>query len=125
MNSRLALIIEDDKDVAELYHQVVESAGFAAEVIRTGEAALTRLAVTTPAVVLLDLNLPPHVSGADVLRQIRADKRLAETKVIVVTGHPDRAEAVRDQADLILLKPVDVSQLSDHIARLRPGGIGD
>jgi CheY-like chemotaxis protein len=69
---------------------------------------------------LLDLNLPPHVSGSDVLHQIRADKRLAETRVIVVTGHPELAEAIGDEADAVLIKPVDVSVLSDLIARLHP-----
>ena len=43
--------------------------------------------------------LPGHVSGTDILRQIRADKRLIETRVIVITGHPELAEAIRDEAD--------------------------
>ena len=115
-----ALAIEDDKDIAELYGRVLESLGFETEILRTGEAALARLAVIVPVVVLLDLNLPPHISGRDVLHQIRADKRLAETRVIVVTGHPELAEAIGDEADAVLIKPVDVSLLSDLIARLHP-----
>jgi len=121
MDNPSVLIVEDDQDVAELYSHVLESSGFTTEILRTGEAALARLAATAPGLVVLDLNLPPHVSGADVLHHIRADPRLAETRVIVVTGHPDLADTVRDQADLVLLKPVDVSQLSDFVARLRPG----
>ena len=125
MNNPFALVIEDDKDVAELYSRVLESRGFSTEITRTGQAALERLAVTAPAVVLLDLSLPPDISGTDVLRQIRADKRLAETRVIVVTGYPDKAEIVRDEADLVLLKPVEVGQLSDVLARLRPRDTSD
>ncbi len=120
MNNPRALIVEDDKDVGELYGRVLASLGFETEVIRTGEAALERLAVVVPEVVLLDLNLPPHVSGTDILHQIRADKRLIETRVIVVTGHPDLAETIRDEADLVLFKPVDIGQLSDLVVRLRP-----
>ncbi len=119
MNNPRALIIEDDKDVADLYSRVLESLGFEAEVIQTGEAALARLADVAPEVVLLDLNLPTRVSGTDILRQIRADKRLADTRVIVVTGYPEMAETIRNEADLVLLKPVDVSQLSDLIERMR------
>ena len=115
-----ALAIEDDRDIAELYGRVLESLGFETEILRTGEAALARLAVIVPAMVLLDLNLPPHISGSDVLHQIRADKRLAETRVIVVTGHPELAEAIGDEADAVLIKPVDVGLLSDLIARLHP-----
>jgi hypothetical protein len=40
--------------------------------------------------------------------------------VIVVTGHPELAETVRDEADVVLIKPVDVDQLSDLIVRLHP-----
>jgi CheY-like chemotaxis protein len=115
-----ALIIEDDKDVAELYRHVLESLGFETETIRTGEAASARLTIIVPAVVLLDLLLPPHISGADILHQIRADKRLTETRVIVVTGHPELAETVGDEADVVLIKPVDVAQLSELVAHLHP-----
>ena len=120
-----ALAIEDDRDIAELYGRVLESLGFETEILHTGEAALARLAVIVPAMVLLDLNLPPHISGSDVLHQIRADKRLAETRVIVVTGHPELAETVGDEADAVLIKPVDVSMLSDLIARLHPRNRSD
>ena len=115
-----ALIVEDDKDVSELYRHVLESLGFETEVIRTGEAASARLTAIVPAVVLLDLLLPPHISGADILHQIRADKRLTETRVIVVTGHPELAETVGDEADAVLIKPVDVAQLSELITHLHP-----
>ena len=121
MNNPSVLIVEDDQDVAELYSRVLESSGLTTEIIRTGEAALERLAATAPGLVVLDLKLLPHVSGADVLHHIRADPRLAETRVIVVTGHPDLADAVRDKADLVLLKPVDVNQLSDFVARMHSG----
>lgn len=114
------LIIEDDRDVAELYGRVLESLGFETEIIRTGEAASARLTLVVPAVVLLDLHLPPRISGIDVLHQIRADQRLTDTRVIVVTGHPELAETVGHEADAVLIKPVDVSELSDLIARLYP-----
>ena len=119
------LIIEDDRDVAELYGRVLESLGFDTEIIRTGEAASARLTLVVPAVVLLDLHLPSRISGIDVLHQIRADKRLTETHVIVVTGHPELAETVSHEADAVLIKPVDVSELSDLIARLYPRNRSD
>jgi len=115
-----ALVVEDDKDISELYGRVLESLGFETEIIRSGEAASARLTVVVPAVVLLDLLLPPHVSGSDILHQIRADKRMTGTRVVVITGHPELAEAIRDEADVVLNKPVDVEQLSDLISRLHP-----
>ena len=120
-----ALIIEDDKDAAELYRHVLEPLGFETEIIRTGEAASARLTDVVPTVVLLDLHLPDRISGTDILHQIRADKRLTETRVIVVSGHPELAETVGDEADVVLIKPVDVSTLSDLITRLQPDDRND
>src|SRR5512136_2550664 len=115
-----ALAIEDDKEIAELYRRVLEPLGFETEIIRTGEAALVRLATSTPAVVLLDLNLVSRVSGSDILHRIRADRRLTGTRVVVITGYPVLADTVRDRADAVLIKPVDVKELSDLIGRLYP-----
>jgi CheY-like chemotaxis protein len=120
MIDKCALVIEDDADIAELYRHVLDSLGFETQVIRTGEAASVRLTETIPAVVVLDLHLSARIGGAEILRQIRADKRLARTRVIVVTGHPELAETVSDEADAVLIKPVDVVQLSELIASLHP-----
>ena len=120
MMARFALIVEDDRDVAALYRHVVESLGFETEVLRSGEAASARLEMIVPAVVVLDMHLPVHISGSDLLHQIRTDKRLTRTRVIVVTGHAELAETIRDEADAVLIKPVDISQLSDLIAHLLP-----
>ncbi len=118
--ARFALVVEDNPDVAALYRHVVESLGFETEVLRSGEAASARLEMIVPAVVVLDIHLPVHVSGTDILRQIRADKRLTRTRVIVVTGHVELAETIRDDADAVLIKPIDVSQLSKLITQLLP-----
>ena len=77
----LALIIEDDKRQSTVFDHALRQAEFETEVIRDGEQALARLAVTIPAVVILDLHLP-KVSGEDVLQQIRRSKagRNHETK---------------------------------------------
>lgn len=124
MSNPLALIIEDDPDAATIFSEALQAAGFETEIVRTGDKALKRLAVTTPDAVVLDLHLP-HVSGTDILRQIRADARLAKTRMIIATADPRMAELLRDQADLVLLKPISFSQLRDLAARLRPAASPD
>jgi len=121
MSSQFALVIEDDKDVAIMFAEALRMAGCKTEIIRAGDAALARLAATVPDVVVLDLHLP-RVEGIDILRQIRADARLAGTRVIVVTGDPPAAEGLQDLADLVLIKPVGLDQLSDLATRLISAG---
>jgi CheY-like chemotaxis protein len=122
----LAMIIEDHEDAAVIFANALRGTGFEIEVIRTGDVALTRLAETTPAVVILDLHLP-RVSGAEILRQIRADVRLAGVYVIVATAYPNLAMRLSARADQTFFKPVSYIQLRDlafHLGLKYGGGVG-
>jgi len=119
MSLPLALIIEDDTKLAHIFAEALRAAKFETEIIKDGHSALDRLAATTPAVVVLDLHLPEE-SGETILHQIRADERLAETRVMVATADPYLAEVLRSQADLVLIKPISFGQLRDLAKRLRP-----
>jgi DNA-binding response OmpR family regulator len=61
---------------------------------RTGEEALACLASTTPAVLVVALHLP-DMSGMELLRQIRAEERLAGMEVII-TGAPPLSTKMRE-----------------------------
>jgi DNA-binding response OmpR family regulator len=117
MGNPQALIIEDNEDASVIFASALQEAGFECEIIQTGDVALARLAETTPAVVVLDLELP-RVSGVEILRQIRADVRLAKTHVIIATAYPDLAVGLEEKADLVLIKPVSFTQLRDLAKRL-------
>ena len=113
------LIIEDDYDARMIFAKALQAAGFETEIIEEGATALIRLAEITPAAVVLDIHLP-HASGEEILQYIRADERFSETQVILATADALMAEKLREEADLVLLKPIDFAQLRDLSARLRP-----
>lgn len=117
MSKGLALVIEDDFDASVIFAKAMEVLGFEPEIIRTGDAAQARLKTATPVIVVLDLHLP-EVVGTDLLRQIREDERLSETRVIVASADPRMAELIQDQADLVLIKPTTYSQVRDLAERL-------
>jgi CheY-like chemotaxis protein len=117
MSSRSALIIEDNRELAIIFSQALQAAGFATGIMLDGDQALARLAITTPDVVVLDLHMP-RVSGVEILRRIRADARLAGTRVIVATADMRATDMLQDQADLVLIKPVSFTQLRDLAGRL-------
>jgi DNA-binding response OmpR family regulator len=122
MTNPFALIVEDDIKLATIFAEALRIAEFETEIVLDGQAALNRLAATTPAVVVLDLHLP-RVSGSELLAQIRADIRLAKTRVMLATADPLMAESLRGQADLVLIKPISFHQLRDLAKRLRPPDI--
>jgi DNA-binding response OmpR family regulator len=118
MSNPLALIIEDDERLADIFAVALQLAEFQTEIIQDGSAALNRLADVAPMLVILDLHLP-HVSGRDIFYKIRNDERLQRTRVILATADPLMAQSLRDEADLVLLKPVNLKQLRDLAQRLR------
>ena len=119
MSSFLAIVIEDDRSVANVYVEAVRVAGYEPEVIGNGRAALKRIREVVPSLILLDLHLP-EVMGEEILTAVRADPRLADTCVFLVTADHLLAEQMREQANLVLLKPVSFTQLRDMALRFRP-----
>jgi len=113
----LALIIEDDADLSEIYSRTLQADAVETEIVRDGTAALDRLKGAPPDVIVLDLHLP-QVGGISVLNHIRDDKRFAKTVVIVTTADVRLADEARDRADLVLIKPVSVQQLRELTRRM-------
>lgn len=119
MSIPVALIIEDDEDLSQIFAQAMSAAGFVTEIIRDGRTAQQRLAEINPSVVLLDLHLP-HTPGETLLKQIRSEKRLQDTRLVITTADTIAAELLNEQADFVLVKPISYAQLRDLARRLNP-----
>lgn len=124
MSHPTAFVIEDDTDLAQIFAQALQVAGYKTEVLHDGHEALARLATETPYLVVLDMHLP-FVSGITILDYIRSTEHLKGIKVIVATADLSTTLGeVQDKASLVLAKPVSFSQLSMLAKRLllpRPG----
>ena len=117
MSKGLALVIEDDTNLVELFSEALRRAGFETESIQSGDVAMQRLKEKIPSVVVLDLHLP-KVSGQEILSHLRNDARYSKTRVIVASADATLAETLNDQADFVLVKPVSFPQLRDLASRL-------
>jgi two-component system response regulator MtrA len=115
----LAMIIEDDNSLMDIFSRALEEAGYETMVIGDGREAMERLAASRPQVVVLDLQLP-SASGAEVLRYIRGSEHLKGVRVILATANAHWADMLRHQADWVFDKPISFRQLRDLTARLRP-----
>ena len=118
--NELALIIEDDEDLANIFAEALRGVGFDVELAADGRLASERLKNgAAPYIILLDMHLP-HISGADLLTQIiRKDERFVNTIVIITTADARMGEAYTEQADFVLIKPISFVQLRDLTSRLR------
>jgi len=117
MNTQpFALVVEDNEDLNMIFSTALEQAGYKIESISDGLVAQKRLKEITPDLVVLDLHIP-GVNGNIILGQIRADQRLAQARVILATADAEFAASLQGQADLVLLKPISFSQLSQLAGR--------
>lgn len=115
----VALVIEDNADQNLVFTMALNKAGFSTESIHNGTDAQKRLKEVVPHIVILDLHMP-DIDGDALLAQIRADKRLSKVNVVLATADSAFADALQSQAELVLLKPVSFSQLSDLASRFNP-----
>lgn len=116
----LALIIEDDEDLANIFAEALRGVGFQVELVADGQTARERLKNgAVPYLILLDMHIP-HVSGGDLLTNIiRKDERLSKAIVIVTTADARMGEAYTDLADFVMVKPISFIQLRDLTSRLK------
>ena len=114
----LALIVEDEEQLADIFTQAMRLADFETQTISNGQKAIEILSKSTPAVVILDLYLP-GVSGDKVLAYIKSESRLEKVIVVLTSFDSLLADNLREQSDYVLLKPVSFSQLRDLGIRLR------
>jgi DNA-binding response OmpR family regulator len=118
MMKNIALVIEDDADLSEIFSKALQAAGFEVETILDGKTAQDRLKETIPNVIVLDMHLP-FVDGPTLLKQIHADKRLSKARIIIATADSAQAEFYRNMATIVMVKPITFSQLRDISARLK------
>lgn len=119
--SELALIIEDDEDLANIFAEALRGVDFEVEHVADGKQAQERLLNGTPPyLILLDMHLP-HISGGDLLTNIlKKDERFEKTMVIITTADARMGDAYREQVDFVLIKPISFVQLRDLTKRLKP-----
>ncbi len=117
MNEIVALIVEDNEMLSELYAQALQEAGFQTERLPDGQVALERLHAVTPGLVLVDLHLP-QVSGEKLLAYMHENPRFKQTHTIVASADGSWTSQLNQQADFVLNKPVSYKQLRALASRL-------
>lgn len=116
MSKPLALIVEDDSALSDLFCRALKSTGYETLSARDGLDAEQKLASVTPDLILLDLHLPKK-DGTEILASIQQDPRFKKTKVVVASSDSELASQFRNSVSLVLNKPVGYSQLRELSTR--------
>ena len=102
------LLVDDDAMMLLLLRTLAEQEGVEVEVASSGAQFRAALATTDAALVVLDVEMP-DANGIDLLRAMRADPRLADVPVLMLSGRTDqetRERAFEAGVDDYMVKPV-------------------
>jgi DNA-binding response OmpR family regulator len=118
------LIVEDERELAELMRRNLHLDGFAVDVVNTAHDAWTALRVETYDAVLLDINLPDG-NGVKLIGEFR--RANIQSPILLVSANSelqDRVSGLNSGADDYLTKPFSHEELTARIRAVlrRPGG---
>ena len=117
------LVADDDRDTRELYRACFDTNGYRTAEAGTGSQAIVSAVEIIPDVLLTDYLLP-DVDGLTLARRLKADRRTAAVRILMVTGYATidlERQAASVGIDRVLLKPclpqVVMREVSRTLAR--------
>ena len=111
------LIVDDDADLLQLLSMRLTSAGFEVETADCAEAAVNRLDLVRPQLVITDMRMK-EMDGMALFEHIH--RTMPALPVIILTAHgtiPDAAAATQRGVFGYLTKPFDSTVLLDQVSR--------
>jgi diguanylate cyclase (GGDEF)-like protein len=116
MPSRV-LVADDDASTRTLIDLALQEAGYDCVLAANGKAALELARATRPDLIVLDVSMP-LLSGDEVHRELRRDRRTRYIPVVFITAKRTTAEMTarfRNGADDFVSKPFDIDELVARI----------
>lgn len=110
------LVIEDNRDLAKLFCDLLEVMGCVTEVALNAKSGLDRAKKRAPDIVFCDLGLPGEKDGFDFAHDLRSTPELAHIPLIAVTGHSsdeDRRRASAAGFDRVFAKPIKFAEIQE------------
>ncbi len=119
------LLVDDEEVIRANLAAFLRRSGLTVDVAGDGEAALARMGVFRPDLVVLDV-LMPRLDGREMLRRLRQGGDWTPVILLTQVGSPaERAMALEEGADDYLNKPFEPFELSARVrAVLRRGRLG-
>ncbi len=118
MSSKRIVIVEDERDMAELVALRLKREHYEVEVAHDGLTGLRKIRSNPPDLALVDIMLPA-MSGTDLLKELRGDPRTGGVPVILLTARSEESDVVVGLhlgADDYVTKPFSMSVLLARVA---------
>jgi len=113
-------VVEDEPTQALKLQFILQQSGYQVEVATNGAHALTMLQGEPPTLVISDIMMP-EMDGYDLCRAIRADRRLKDVHIVLLTSHSDPTDVLRGLeagADTFIPKPYNTKCLLSRVQHI-------
>jgi two-component system cell cycle response regulator DivK len=120
MAGELILIIEDNEKNRKLARDVLQVKGYQTIESETGEEGLKLAAEKSPALILMDIQLP-GIDGITALKHLRADPRTKNISVIAITASAmthNRQTLLSEGFDGYQTKPITLKDFLEEVRRV-------
>jgi two-component system cell cycle response regulator DivK len=114
------LVVEDNELNLKLFCDLLRAHGYEAEPVRDGREAVERAREFAPEMIVMDIQMP-HISGLELIEQMKADEDLRRIPIMAVTAYAARGdeERIRDAgAEGYVAKPISLMRFIDAVRAL-------
>ncbi|NIJ21722.1 two-component system cell cycle response regulator DivK [Sphingomonas naasensis] len=120
--AKRVLVVEDNELNLKLFCDLLRAHDFAAEPVADGREAVARAHAFTPDLIVMDIQMP-HVTGYDLIREMKADPGLRAIPIMAVTayaGHDDEERIRAAGANAYVSKPISLVRFIEEVRALVP-----
>lgn len=124
MTNELILIIEDNEKNRKLVRDVLQVKGYKTIESETAEEGLKLAAEQTPALILMDIQLP-GMDGISAMKQLKADPKTRSIPVIAITASAmthNRQTLLAEGFDGYQTKPISLKDFLREVQRVLLAG---
>ena len=118
--AKRVLVVEDNELNLKLFCDLLRAHDFAAEAVRDGREAVERARAIAPDLIVMDIQMP-HVTGYELILEIKADDGLKHIPIMAVTAYAGREDEDRIRAagaDAYVSKPISLARFMQAVGAL-------
>ena len=118
--AKRVLVVEDNELNLKLFCDLLRAHEFAAEPVRDGREAVARAHDIHPDLIVMDIQMP-HVTGYELILELKADDTLRHIPIMAVTAYAGRDDEERIRAagaDAYVSKPISLARFIQAVGAL-------
>ncbi len=118
--AKRVLVVEDNELNLKLFCDLLRAHGFVVEPVKDGRDVLDKARSFVPNLIVMDIQLP-HVSGLELIEQIKKDSQLKIIPIMAVTayaGKGDEDRILSAGAEAYVSKPISVAKFVESVQKV-------